>query len=361
MDKKWKVALVGLGNWAETVYLPQMKRIENAELVCLCTRNEERLNMISDKYGVAQRFTDWHKMIEEGEFDILMNITPIAMHHEINMAALNAGKHVYSQKPFAQNVHDATLQIEAAEKNNVKFSTSPIHNLRPVIRQAKRLIQNGTIGDVVMAKVSTAHGGPEYFQFRDNDPSWFFKPDAGALLDMGVHGLTVITSLMGPAREMSCMAYTGEPEREQRSGKLDGLKIKADYLPDSYIFSFSFKNGGIGTADVGYGQKAAKLSAFEIYGTKGTICIPHRLEERMQVYIDSKELGLRGWMDPMPMEKEDAEEFFQCKALADLIDSIEKDRAPLLSPYQSRHVIEIMEKTPKAIAEKRTIQLETSF
>ena len=212
-----------------------------------------------------------------------------------------------------------------------------------------------------MAKVSTAHGGPEYFQFRDNDPSWFFKPDAGALLDMGVHGLTVITSLMGPAKEMSCMACIGEPERVQRSGALDGLKIKADYLPDTYIFNFSFKNGGIGTADVGYGQKAAKLSAFEIYGTKGTICIPHRLEERIQVYIDSKELGVRGWMDPMPMEKSDSEEFFQCMALADLIDAIEKDRAPLLSPYQSRHVIEIMEKTPLALAEKRTIQLETCF
>ena len=144
-----------------------------------------------------------------------------------------------------------------------------------------------------------------------------------------------------------------EGKKEKSSQNLiDAIKASKENDLSKLIFALGIRH---------VGQKAAKLSAFEIYGTKGTICIPHRLEERMQVYIDSKELGLRGWMDPMPMEKEDAEEFFQCKALADLIDSIEKDGSPLLSPYQSRHVIEIMEKTPLAIAEKRTIQLETSF
>lgn len=356
--KKWKVAMAGVGNWPQTMYLPQMARVRQAELVALCARTEEKLNAVADRFGVPERYTDYREMLRRCDFDILMNITPIQLHHEINMAAMRAGKHVYSQKPFALTVAEATEQIETARAMGVRLSCAPVHLLRPSIRKARNLIRKGAIGKVTFARISCSHGGPEYFQFRDEDPSWFYRPGAGALMDMGVHALDQLTAVLGPAKELFCMATIGEPERTIRSGALDGRKIKADMLPDSYIISLDFGGGTIGVADTGFFQKAGKRGGFEIYGTQGTISFEAE-GEGLEVYIDRPELGLRGWLKPMA--EEEPEEFFQCRALEDLIEALENHRPVGLPPEHARHVIEMMERIPDSIREKRAVSLATRF
>lgn len=362
--KKWKVALIGCGMIADTIYIPEMKRIPNAELVAVCDIVPERAERYAQKFNVPYWYVGIDALLNECDFDILMHTTSIHAHHEINMKALKAGKHLYSQKPVGLTVEEVTMQIEAAKKAGVKFSASPIHMLRPDIQAVKKMVDEGTIGTISMVRCSVSHGGPEYFQYRDADPSWFYQPGAGALYDMGIHGLTMVTGILGPAKRVACMAAISEPRRIVRSGANDGKVIESDKLPDNYLISLDWGNGLIGIVDAGFCQKASTVNCLEIYGTQGTITILGQLKigdgDGIRVYLDAKERQIRGWMEPLP-QMEEPKQFFQCQCLADLIRAIEQDTETSLRPEHARHVTEILTAIPRAIEQQHTQDLTTVF
>lgn len=360
--KTWKIGIIGCGDICEKVYLPQMSRLENAVPTAVFSKSPERAREIAEKFHIPQQYSDIDQMLEQGDFEIAMSIGAAEGRHEINRKILSAGKHLYSQKPFAQTAGQATEQIALAEKMGVKLSAAPVHMLRPELRRAKRMLDRGLVGDISLAKISMSHGGPEYYQMRASDPSWFYRQGTGALWDMGIHGITMLTGLLGPAREVSCMAAVSESERTVRGGPLDGLRVKSDMVADNYIVSMGF-GSKLGLVDTGYIQKASKTSgALEIYGSKGTLVIGggvgYRGVAKLEVYLDCPDLGVRGWMEPLPDQEED---FFQCQCVSDLIEAIEKDKKPRLSPEHGRHVIEILEGAEQSIREKRIVPLGSGF
>jgi len=167
--KKWKVALIGCGSIADNTYLPRIGEIPEADLVAVCDIIPERAKNYAEKFHVPAWYTSIDELLEKCDFEILMNTTSIPAHHEINMKALRAGKHLYSQKPVGLTVEEVTEQIEAAKAAGVKYTASPIHMLRDDIRFAKKLIADGCIGEIMKVHTNVCHGGPEYFQYRTAD------------------------------------------------------------------------------------------------------------------------------------------------------------------------------------------------
>lgn len=364
MKKIWKVAIIGCGSIAEGIYIPQMAHIQNVELVGVCDIIPERAKDYAERFKVPNWYANIDELIENCDFEILMDTASIPAHHEINMKALKAGKHLYSQKPIAPSVEQVNQQIEAAKESCVVFAASPIHPLRPDIMAVRKMIEDGVIGKPTMVRVHTAHGGPEYFQFRDVDPSWFFEPGAGALYDMGVHGLTMATAILGPAKEVSCMAEISEPNRIVRTGTFDGKVLESNKLPDNYLISLNWGNGCIGIVDAGFCQKASTVNMLEVYGELGTITILGQIKigegDGIRAYIDVPDKKVRGWITPQAQVIPRGE-FEQCECLTDIIKAIENKTQPKLRPEIARHVVEIMCAIPKAIEEKRTQELHTIF
>ena len=364
--KIWKIGIVGCGNIAETVYIPQMEKIKNARIVAVCDSNRERAAQIAEKFGIDQYYDDIDEFLAESEVEICMSVSSIIGRHEVNMKILEAGKHLYSQKPFAPDVKAATEQIELARKRHVVLSTAPVHRNRPEIRLAKQLINEGLIGHPSLIKMDITHGGPEYYQYRDTDPSWFYKKGAGALPDLGVHGIDQVVALIGPVRSLCCMATVSEPKRTIRSGALDGQQFDSSELPDNYLISLDFGNGTLGMVNTGFIEKANVHpgAGIEIYGDKGTIAVDGGIgytgTAAVHVYVDQPELGLRGWIDPLPMKDQPQEEYFQAQVITDLIDAIEQGRPPRLSPEHSRHVIEVLEAIEKAAETGNRVSLTTT-
>lgn len=364
MEKKiWKVAVIGSGSFANWQYFPNVRKEANAELVAAVDIVPERAVKACEDYDIPNWYSSVDELIEKCDFDIAIDAASIQAHHEINMKVLSAGKHLISQKPAAPNVEMLTEQIELAKKNNLKFVCVPVHPMRYDINIAKQMIADGTIGNAYYIKCNSSHGGPEYFQYRDADPSWFFEPGAGALVDMGVHGLQMVTSVMGPAKKIACMAKVTTPEREVRSGKFDGKKIKTDKIPDQYVITLDFGGGKMGVVDTGFSQKATKAPQIEIFGDKGTISFtkPYMTNPIPDVYMDCPEKGIRGWIEPMEWVNPPKKLISQCCCLADLINSIENNTKPVLSPEHARHVLEIMCKIPEAIESGNTVELSTTF
>jgi predicted dehydrogenase len=363
MSKIWKVAVIGCGFFANEHYLPNISTEANAECVAAVDIAYERAQQACEKYGIPNAYHDVHELIEKCDFDIAIDAASIQAHHEINMAILGAGKHLISQKPAAPDIEHFDKQITLAKEKNVKFVCVPIHPMRFDIAVAKQMIADGAIGDVGYLKCNLAHGGPEYFQYRDVDPSWFFEDGAGALVDMGVHGLQIATTILGPVKKMSCIAGITDPGRIVRSGNFNGKKMKTDKIPDVYLISLTFANGKIGLVDTGFSQKASKTPQLEIYGTKGTISFtkPYMTNPMPEVFVDSRAIGMRGWVTPETWESIPNKLKSQCCCLSDLIDAIENDKSPVLNPAHARHVLEIMSKIPEAISSGCTIELETDF
>ena len=361
--KKWKVAVIGSGSFANWQYFPNIAKEANAECVAAVDIIPERAQKACEDYGIPNWYENIYELIEKCDFDIAIDAASIQAHHEINMTVLKAGKHLISQKPAAPDVESLTEQIELAKKMGVKFSCVPVHPMRYDLNFAKQLISDDAIGNAYYIKCNSSHGGPEYFQYRDSDPSWFFDPGAGALVDMGVHGLQAVTYMFGPAKRIGCMAKVTTPVREVRSGEYDGKMIKTDKIPDQYVITLDFGDEKMAVVDTGFSQKATKAPLIEIFGDKGTISFTKSYMSNPipEVYIDAPEKGIRGWIEPMEWVKPPKKMISQCCCLADLIDSIENDKTPLLSPEHARHVLEIMCKIPEAIETGKTIELETNF
>ena len=363
MSKQYKVAVIGCGSFANAQYLPNITKEANAVCVAVVDIVKERAEKAAKQYNVPNVYESVYELIEKCDFDIAIDAASIQAHHEINMAILSKGKHLISQKPAAPSVEMLTEQIELAKKMGVKFVCVPVHPMRYDLAIAKDLIKRDVIGAPYYAKCNMSHGGPEYFQYREADPSWFFEPGAGALVDMGVHGLQIITSLFGPAKAFSCMAKITTPERTVRSGAFDGKKIKTDMLPDQYVICLDYGEGKMAMVDTGFSQKASRAPQLEIFGEKGTLSFtrPYMSNPVPDLYIDSMDMGLKGWIVPETPAKPPKKMISQCCCLFDIIDAIENDKTPVLSPEHARHVLEIMCKIPEAIESGKTMALETTF
>ena len=358
--KTWKIAIVGCGAIAEGVYMAEMPRNEHAEVVACCDLKPDRVEVFQRKFGIPRGYTHIDQLLADGDFDIVLDTASIPNHYELNMQILGAGKHLYSQKPMGLTVQEADDMIAAAKAAGVKFSASPIHMLRPDIRRAAELIRDGAIGRVMWAAATAMHGGPEYFQFREVDPTWFFQPGAGALYDMGVHALTQITGLLGPAKRVSCMAAASQPKRTVRSGAHDGKPIKADELYDNYMVHLDFGGGRMGSVHAGFCAKGSKTPSLEIYGEEGTISFSGDSKNPINLYLDCPERAVRGWMSPQPQYTYKMD-FFQCSCVADLIEAIEQDRPVGLPPEHARHVIDLMVNIEESARTSETRALSTTF
>jgi len=363
MKKVWKVAVIGCGSFANSQYFPYIRNEANADIVAAVDIVVDRAKQACEKFDIPAYYGSVYELVEKCDFDIAIDAASIQAHHEINMAILGAGKHLISQKPAAPTVELLTEQIELSKKKNAKFICVPIHPMRYDINTAKKWIQDGVIGNAYYLKTVYAHGGPEYFQYRSADPSWFFESGAGALVDMGVHALQVATTIFGPAKRVACMGKVTTPCRTVRSGKYDGMIIKAEKIPDQYIITLDFGGNKMALIDTGFSEKEKRTPYLEIFGDKGTISFSESYLNNPipEVYIDIPEKGIRGWMKPMESADPCRKIQSQCCCLVDMIESLKENREPILSPEHARHVLEIMCKIPQAMEEGITMELNTAF
>ena len=361
--KRWRIGLAGCGLIAQQRYLPEIQAMPNAEIVAVCDPVSGRAEENARRFGVEAWYDNLDEMLDRSEFEILVDSASIQAHFEINLKALQAGKHLYSQKPFTTTVEESTILIDEAKNRGLKMSVSPIRMLRPEILEAKRLIDQGVIGKVSFARCRSSHGGPEYFQYRDADPTWFYEQGAGPMLDMGVHGLHAVTGLLGPAKGLCCLSGISEKQRICRSGAFDGIVIEPR-VDDNTLLMLDFGEATFAFIDSSFCVKASKAPYLEVFGSKGTIMIMPMYrslgDDHLELYVDDIEAGVRGWTEPM-VRWPTPDQFEQSIGVKDLMEALEEGREPVLTAEHARHVVEILSKYQNAASEGRTVPLETTF
>jgi len=146
--KKARFAVIGLG-WFGEKHVHVLSRLPHVELVAVCSRREARAKEVATRYGAKRWYTDWSKAVKDPEIDAVSVVTHVPDHREPVVLAAEAGKHVLVEKPIAGNLKDADEMIAAAERNNIYFMVGHILRFENRYAQAKKMIEEGTVGRIV--------------------------------------------------------------------------------------------------------------------------------------------------------------------------------------------------------------------
>lgn len=355
MSRTVRVGIAGCGTIATIMHLPGLAELAAAGSVTLAAACDPRATAVRaacERYAIPAAFTDLAAMLAGADFDLLVNATPIPQHFEVTLAALRAGRHVYSQKPMAATVEEATVLIDTARARGLLLAVAPEHPVRPVIQTVRALLDQGAIGRVTFAIVRSSHGGPETHDVP-RDSTWFYQPGASPLLDMGVHGLSQITALLGPVRRLTALSGRTAPVRYHTAGPYTGRPIEVA-IDDSTLLLLDFGAATFGFLDATYCVPATLAPQLELYGSAGTISVSRRDQETaVQVYRTATKAWSAAPVPAAPPVRD--------LGVRHMVACLRGEEELVLTGERGRHLVEIMTAALRAAATGTTVALATTF
>jgi predicted dehydrogenase len=350
---KINIGVVGCGDAAQRVYLPEFHRIEDrALLVAVCDRVEERAVTARRRFGAKVSYTDLNQFLRESGADIVLNLTPHHAHVAVSLAALEAGRHVYTEKPVAQSLDDATKLIEVASAKGVKLACAPLTLLLPGMRRWQQLIREGAIGRPTFARAQ-ALAAPLWEGFSP-DHAWYFAAGSGPLMDMGVYALTGLTGLLGPVLRVSAMSGTIMKERVISDGPFAGTRIQTEV--DDSVHVHLDLGRVFATLDISWCIQASRNEILEVYGDAGTLSGDPTVANTP---IHLFRLGCPWTVEEPPQRLPRSDDWIW--GVAHLIDCIVNNTEPVNNAIHARHVLDIMLTAIRSAREGRTLALQTTF
>lgn len=353
---KLKLAVLGVGDVAQRDYLPELHRLaERVELVAVCGKGEARVRSVASEYGVPRWHTDHRRMLDDSRIDAVLNLTPIQIHAETNLAVLRAGKHLYSEKPFAGSVAEGKLLEFEALRRGLKVVSAPCVMLFPQVCYAAQLLVEGAIGSVYSARAH-GHGGVPPWSGYSSDPSQFFTAGGGPLVDMGVYPLHALTGLLGPVRRVAAMAARGNSSFVVPDGPAIGKRVDVT-VEDNWRLVLDLGDRRLASVDANNVVQATRAPQLEIFGLEGTIAVNLLdVSAPVELYRPSS-----GWEQIAMPRTGRASGPDHLLGVEHLVDCVEHDGEPVLSIAHALHVVDILERVALSAAEGRMMEVTSTF
>lgn len=348
-----RVGVLGCGVVAQRTYFPGIAASPDiVSLVAVCDPVKERAEQQGKLYNVPNIYSDYQQLLDNPEVELVIILTPMQTHVALATQALEAGKHVYTEKVMAPNVADATTIIDTAKRCGKLLGSAPAVMLGTANRRIKEVLQSGEIGRVCYARASHSSFGPANWKDFTSDPTWFYKPGGGPLFDLAVYAVHTLTGLLGPAKRMSAFTGIAIPQRTVVAGEAAGKVIDVE-VPDNDLIMLDFGNATFAVLDGTYTQVASKAPRNEIYCSEGAINVTRQGE----VEIFRRETG---W-EPLLEAGAGRSNFNLVNGVLNMAESIRTGAPLIVNGEHARHCIEILSRAPEASQQSRVIELETTF
>ena len=236
------------------------------ELSAVCSRRQSSVDDALSAFDFKKSTLDWHDIINDPEIDAVSICTPNAMHEEIAIEALKAGKHVYVDKPLADNYESAKRIAEAAAQSKGKSMIVFNDRFFPSTLRAKQIAEEGKLGEITGFSCRYLHSG----SLDANKPAgWKQLAEGGVLNDLAVHALDLITWMIGWPKAVFCATNRLYDRRPLPGG---GMAEGAQIAEDHAVMTLRMENGAIGTVEASKIATGSNDEMFlEITGTKGAI------------------------------------------------------------------------------------------
>jgi len=276
-----KAGIIGAG-FIGPQHLEAVRRLGYVDVVAIAVSRAEEAKAIAEKLFIKRAYGSYRELLADPEIEVIHNCTPTALHYEINRAALEAGKHVISEKPLAMDSSQTAALVQVAASSGRLAAVNFNHRGYPMVQQARQMISTGLLGDVYLL-----HGS--YLQdwlLYPTDWSWRLDPVTGgasrAMADIGGHWADLVQHVTGHCiSRLFADLHTLLPKRLRPTKRVqtfsgptneahtDEVDIKTE---DEAMVMFETEQGGRGSflvSQVSAGHKN-KLS-FEINGSKASV------------------------------------------------------------------------------------------
>jgi predicted dehydrogenase len=267
-EKPVAVGLIGCGN-ISSIYLQNAQTLDPIDIIACADVRSEAAEAQAEKFGVP-RVCSVEELLAEPKIEIVLNLTTPESHGTIALAALEAGKSVYNEKPLAMSRTEGKQMLAAARAKGLLVGGAPDTFLGAGFQTVRELIDAGAIGAPVGANAFMMSRGHEHWH---PNPVFYYKAGGGPMFDMGPYYLTAMVSLLGPVRRVTGTTRIMRPQRTITSQPRYGEIIDVD-VPTHVAGLLDFAAGPIGMIMTTFDVQASGLPWIEIYGTKGTISAP---------------------------------------------------------------------------------------
>jgi predicted dehydrogenase len=343
-----RVGIVGCGNVSEQ-YLAGCASLAAVELAACADLDPARASALAAKAGFEAVALD--VLLADPTIEIVLNLTPPMAHADVSRAAIAAGKHVYSEKPFATSREDARTILAAAAAQGVRVGGAPDTFLGAGLQTARAALDSGSIGEPIAANAAVLHLGPERWH---PNPGIFFGPGGGPLLDVGPYYVAALVSMLGPIGEVFAVGRGVGGQRVIGTGPRAGERFVAA-VPTSAICTYVFASGAIGGFAASFDVVASRSPHIEIHGTEGSLSLgdPNTFEGEVLL----RRLDGEAW-ETVPRRPEG--QSGRGIGLAEMIEAIRSGRAHRASGELAFHVLDVLLATEEAIAGGRPVAVRSS-
>lgn len=342
MTKILGVGIMGCGN-ISAAYLKLAPLFEGIEMRACADINPAAAKARADEFGV--RAETVKGLLAASDIDMIVNLTVPAVHYQVSAQALDAGKHVYSEKPFVLTVDEGRDLAERAASKGLRVGSAPDTFLGGAHQLARHLIDSGATGRITGGTCHVLSPGMEHWH---PNPDFFFKPGGGPILDLGPYYISNLVQLIGPVVRVTAMTSIPTPERKITSEPRNGEMITVE-TPTTAHAILEFENGALVTLGASWDVKAHGHRPMELYGTEASLIVPDPNFFGGTVELigpGGEALDLPEWEHPLGVPNQEHKQGmmanYRTAGLADMALAIVEDRPHRCSLEFALHVVDVM-------------------
>ncbi len=358
-----RAGIIGCGDVARRAYIPGIQELaDRITLVATFDTMAERAEDIASMFPDATDYTSIEEFLGHeggGAMDLVFNLTPAPLHRQITAQVLEAGYHVYSEKPIASTVKEARELVRIAEQQGRELICAPATMVTGRFRWMKQFLENGELGRPIAIRAHIGNMGPAAWAEYFGDPRVFYQQGVGPLVDTGVYMLHVMTGLLGPAKRIQAVGGITIPERETSIPRLQGAKIEVT-TPDLFSINIDFGGETYGHLYSSFAIPKSQAPYFELYAEKGTISVDrvswfHGNGPSDLFLLDQP---LAGWQMalPDPIRTNGILE----SGIFHAIQHVEDGEPLVMTAAHATHVLEIMNAAHESVRTGEAIDIETA-
>ena len=342
MSDIFGVGIIGCGN-ISAAYLNLIPLFKGIEVRAVADMNMEAAKARASEFNVKAQTVK--ELLNNGDIQIVVNLTVPAAHFKVSKQILEAGKHVYSEKPLTLSLADAKALQALAKKKKLQVASAPDTFLGGSHQQARKAIDDGVVGKIASG---TAHIMSQGMEHWHPNPDFFFKPGGGPILDMGPYYISNLINLIGPVKRVAALSGTPRKQRTILSEPRKGEKIKVT-TPTTYHALLEFASGAMVTLSASWDVYAHRHKNMELYGTEGAIFVPDPNFFGGEVIVagtDTVQKTLPAWDHPFGINNHKSSQGdvanYRGAGLADMARGIMKKRDIRCGIDRMTHVVDVM-------------------
>jgi predicted dehydrogenase len=262
------VAIIAAGVISKQ-YLDNLTQFPDIRVCMVADLHQDVAKARADEYGIAAYGTP-ELALEHEDVEIVVNLTIPTAHVEVDLAAIRAGKHVFSEKPIALDRDCARAVLNEADEAGLRVGCAPDTFLGAGLQSARRAIMRGDIGVPLTALSLFQSHGPEVWH---PNPAFLFKHGAGPLFDIGPYYLTALAQCLGRFRRVAAVGSQSRATRVIRSGPRSGEVFDVD-VPTHVSVLAEFDGGVSSTSIISFDSPRVRTGLVEITGTEAVLSVP---------------------------------------------------------------------------------------